>query len=397
MDIQLVSAIVFIALLALILYLTRSRLQIQKIAFPLLYVLMYRTKLGIASMDKTAKRFPRTLAWLGYMGIGIGFLGMAVIAFSLVHNLYTLIFVPAATSGVGIVQPFAKDIPGTFFVPFFYFIISIFIIVVVHEFSHGVLARLYGLEIKSSGLAFLGIVAPLLPAAFVEPDEHKMAKRPAKQQLSIFAAGPFSNVLSALVAIGLLLLVANPVVEGIMDYQGVQITDFAKEGNQSYPAELAGMHKGELVTAIDAMPVMTVRNFTEALAAKKPGDELTITTNVSAYTITLAENPANKEKAYLGVFVAQQSAVKKSFEKTYGTWPAPVIFWLTGLLVWLYILSIGIGLFNLLPIPITDGGRMFQLVCEKMFEKNRAQKVWKQVSVFFVLLVLVNLFLGFVK
>jgi len=397
MDVQSIAAIVFVVLLALVLYLGRSRLQIQKIFFPLLYVIMYRTKVGISSMDKTAKRFPRILKWLGYIGIVIGFIGMAAIAISLVHNLYTLIFVPSAPSGVGIVQPFAKDIPGTFFVPFFYFIISIFVLVIVHEFSHGVMARLYGLKIKSSGLAFLGVLAPILPAAFVEPDEKKLMKRPMREQLSIFAAGPFSNILLALVIVGVIFFGVNPAVDGMLDYQGVQITGFVKQDNATFPAEFAGISEGEMVTAVDGIPVMTVENFTKALGEKKPGDTIAVVTNVSTYAVTLARNPADKEKPYMGVFVAQSTKIKESFEEKYGSWLAPAILWVAGLLLWMYVLNIGIGLFNLLPIPIVDGGRMFQLVCERFFEKERARKVWKNVGVFFILLILVNLVLGFAR
>ncbi len=397
MDVQSIAAIVFVILLALVLYLGRSRLQVQKILFPLLYVIMYRTKVGISSMDKTAKRFPGILKWLGYVGIVIGFIGMAAIAISLVHNLYTLIFVPSAPSGVGIVQPFAKDIPGTFFVPFFYFIISIFVLVIVHEFSHGVMARLYGLKIKSSGLAFLGVLAPILPAAFVEPDEKKLMKRPMREQLSIFAAGPFSNILLAILIVGVIFFGVNPMVDGMLDYQGVQITGFAGQDNATFPAQLAGISEGEMVTGIDGVSVLTVENFTKALGAKKPGDTIAVLTNVSAYSVTLASNPADKEKPYMGVFVAQSTRIKESFEQRYGVWVAPVVLWIAGLLLWMYVLNIGIGLFNLLPIPIVDGGRMFQLVCERFFEKERARKVWKNVGVFFILLILVNLVLGFAR
>ncbi|MBI4150005.1 site-2 protease family protein [Candidatus Woesearchaeota archaeon] len=397
MDVQSIAAIVFVLLLALLLYLNRQQLQIQKIFFPLLYVVMYRTKIGIPSMDTISKRFPKTLKWLGYTGIVVGFIGMVAIAVSLLHNLYNLIFVPAAVSGVGIVQPFAKDIPGTFFVPFFYFIISIFVLVIVHEFSHGVLARLYGLDIKSSGLAFLGVIAPILPAAFVEPDEKKLVKRPVKEQLSIFAAGPFSNILVALLIVAVVFFAVNPLVSGIVEYQGVQVTGFAEKDGGKYPAEFAGMQKGELVTVIDNTPITTVENFTSLLGAKKPGDAITIVTNVSSYTVTLTNNPTDTEKPYMGIYVGQSTKIKESFEQKYGTWLAPVILWLAGLLLWMYVLNVGIGLFNLLPIPICDGGRMFQLVCQKLFEKERAQKVWKNVGIFFILLILVNLFLGFAK
>ena len=76
---------------------------------------------------------------------------------------------PAASSGVGLVLPFKAK--GVFYVPFFYWIISIFVIAVVHEFSHGLIARANNIKVKSSGFAFLALLVPIIPAAFVEPDE----------------------------------------------------------------------------------------------------------------------------------------------------------------------------------------------------------------------------------
>jgi hypothetical protein len=38
---------------------------------------------------------------------------------------------------------------------------------------HGVMARVYNLPVKNSGLVVLGALLPLVPGAFVEPDEKK--------------------------------------------------------------------------------------------------------------------------------------------------------------------------------------------------------------------------------
>jgi len=80
---------------------------------------------------------------------------------------------------------------------FSYWILSIFLIAVIHEFSHGVVGRAWKLKIKSSGFAFLSILVPVIPAAFVEPDEKQTAKASARAQLGMLSAGPFSNVVFA--------------------------------------------------------------------------------------------------------------------------------------------------------------------------------------------------------
>lgn len=389
------AAIAFVIILGILVYIYREKLIIQKVLFPLLYIVMLRTKVGLPLMDKIAKRFPRLLKWVGYTGVVLGFVGMVAICGVLLQNLYALIFVPSSTSGVAIIQPFAQGIPGTFFVPFFYFIISIFVLVLVHEFSHGVMARVHGIKVKSSGLAILGIFLPIIPAAFVEPEEKVLRKRPAWQQLSVFAAGPFANIICAALVLLLVIVVVNPVVGMVIQSDGVEVSSFY--GENTHPAELSGMMVGDHITGINGLVIDSVSNFTNLLSGNSPGDTVTLQTNTSEYTMTLVENPENSSKGYMGIFVKPHMTLREEFINTYGMIPAKIIIWIAGLFMWLYILNIGIGLFNLLPIPIVDGGRMLEVFLNSVLPKKRAQIVWKRVGTFFFLLILVNLILGFVR
>ncbi len=392
MDFQTISAFVFILLLAALLYFQRKKLSIQKIIYPLFYLILLRSKFGLKFMDNFAKRWSKQLKYVGYAGIFLGFLGMAVISYSLISNIVMLLTKPAAAPGVGLVLPFKMK--GVFFVPFFYWIISIFVIAVVHEFSHGIIARKYGMKIKSSGLAFLAVLLPIIPAAFVEPNEKELKKRPHKEQLSVFAAGPFSNILLAFIVLGLSFLIFFPIANHMMEYKGVEITGFV-EG--SYPAEKAGLSQGEIIKEIDGTSVDLVGNFSGIMQKKKPGDDIFVKTDKSSYNITLGENPDNKTMAYLGVFIQQNQKIKDSVIKRYGEFIPDSILWFIGLLYWLFFLNLGIGLFNLVPIGPIDGGRMLQLVCHRLFDKERGDKVWKRISLFFLLLVFVNIAFAFIK
>ena len=104
------------------------------------------------------------------------------------------------------IMPLIPYMPAIFkitFLPPFYFtywIITIIIIAVFHEFAHGIIARGHGIKVKSTGFGFLG---PFL-AAFVEVDEKAMSKKSSKAQLAVLSAGSFANVIIA--AIFLLLL-----------------------------------------------------------------------------------------------------------------------------------------------------------------------------------------------
>ena len=66
--------------------------------------------------------------------------------------------------------------------------------------------------------------------------------------------------------------------------------------------------------------------------------------------------------------------------------------WFTGFLKWLFILSLGIGLFNLLPLPIVDGGRMAQVFLHKLKGKKRGELSYRRISLFFLMILLLNLF-----
>ncbi len=394
MDIQLISAILFMVVLVIIIIIKRKKLVIQKILFPVIYFVMYRTKIGIRFMEKTAKKFSRSLKYVGYVGIFVGFLGMLFIMITLVISSYNLIMKPEAPAGVGVIQPFKEGIPGTVFVPFFYFIISIFILAVVHEFSHGVLAKKYGLKIKSSGFAVLGILLPILPVAFVEPDEKKLRKRPYKEQLSIFAAGPFSNIVLAFIVLAISGFLMAPALSSMIDFDGVLVTDFV-EGK--YPAEKAGMKEGEIIKEINKVKIDYLTNFSKALSDKKAGETIVIKTDKGEYDIKLTENPDDKNKGYLGIYVQQNKKVKDNVKNIFGEWPVDVLVWLFGLFYWTFILNLGIGLFNLVPIGPIDGGRMLQLALRKFFRKEKADRLWKSIGVIFLFLVIINIFLAIFK
>ena len=391
LDFQSISAIVFLILLSIYVYLKRKKLQTHGF-FPLFYFSMYKTKFGLNFMDRFAKKFNKTLKFLGYLGIVIGFLGMIFLAITLIQNLYNLFITPETAPGVGLVLPFKAK--GVFFVPFFHWIISIFIIALVHEFGHGIVARVHDIKVKSSGFAFLAVLIPIIPAAFVEPDEKVLRKRPYKQQLSVFAAGPFTNIILAFIVLALSAIVLSPILDSIAEYKGVKITGFI-EGD--YPAKKAGIEEGEIVTHIDETEITTLDEFSGILLDKSPGTKIKLKTDKNTYNIILAKNPEKEESSYLGVYVKQEAGIKDSFKGKYGNFIPAVIMWIAGLFGWLIILNLGIGLFNLVPIGPLDGGRMLQLVLHKFFDEKKANKIWYYTSMIFLVIVLANIGFAFIK
>ena len=75
------------------------------------------------------------------------------------------------------------------------------------------------------------------------------------------------------------------------------------------PAAAAGLHAGDAITAIDGDPVEAREDLTDAVAAHKPGDQVTLTVRRPGEAeereieITLVVHPAEEGKAYLGVLI----------------------------------------------------------------------------------------------
>lgn len=390
MSIDGIAALVFVVLLALFLWKKRHKVQLQKALFPVLYVVMYRSAFGLKSMDRLAKKFPRLLRVAADISVILGFIGMVLIGAQMVLTTVD-VFTKEGMPGIQPVLPI--EAKGVFFVPFLYWIMSIFLLALFHEFAHGVVARAYNIPVKSSGFAFLCLLLPVIPAAFVEPDEKIVQKRPYRQQLGVFAAGPISNMLFAAVMFGVFFLI-SPALSAAFDSDGVEIVKLTEGG----PAAAAGLSENDIMVALNNVSISAVENMTKMLNSSSPGDHVLIQTTNDSFAVTLGSSPSNESKAFLGVQTRNHLIVKEEFASKYGRWLPPLLKWLTGLIFWLFMLNIGIGLFNLLPIGPLDGGRMFQLVCLKVFKnKATAIRIWGFVSVFFIVLILANMLVGFLR
>src|SRR3989344_4281502 len=220
--------LIFYLIIALFIAFKWKRIEKQaKIIF------LYRTKLGLRWMDKYSQKFREWVILSGYIGMGVGFVGLVVISYVLVQNLYSLITRSEAVSGVSLVLP-GVHVPGLGVLPFWYWILAIFGIAVVHEFSHGIVARAHNIPVKNTGLVFFG---PIL-GAFVEPDEKQLRKKQDIVQYSVLAAGSFSNIVLAVVALLFLNFAFMPLQETMVEPSGFSFGSHV-EGN--LPAAEAGI------------------------------------------------------------------------------------------------------------------------------------------------------------
>lgn len=388
-SVQSTLAIIFFAIMFAFLVYRRKRLNVQKVLFPLIYVIMYRTKLGLKLMDKMAHRIP----CLGYIigaGVVIGFLGMAFICVEIIRASVKLLLYPEAAVSVQPVLPF--EAKGVFFVPFVYWILSIFIIASVHEFSHGMVARYFGMKLKSSGFAFLCLILPVIPAAFVEPDEKQLTKAKLKKQLGVFAAGPFSNIITAGIILLLVLLVFNPIGKVLFEPAGVEIISVREDG----PSATSGLAAKDIIKDIDGIVVKDVNEFVKELRLHDPGDTILVRTNNGVRGITLGTNPSDNSLPWIGISSRPYTVIRDNVKTSIGSIIPLALEWTFGFFYWLFLLSLGIGLFNLLPMGPLDGGLMMRTTLKRYY-KNKGIFWFRVMSWGFFILILVNLGIGFIR
>ncbi|MDI6642848.1 MAG: site-2 protease family protein [Candidatus Hodarchaeaceae archaeon] len=353
-------------------------------------LMMWRTKRGLNFIDRVAGVSKR--GWRAY-GTVAAAVGVSLMVFVFVMIILNLIFVLThpAVRLPGVVLAYPGLIPGLTLVAW---LVAIGSILLVHEFSHGVLLRAQELETKSVG----GMVLVAIPGAFMEPNEKQLMRAPISKKLRMFAAGSMGNFVLAFICLGILLafLVPRPGVYVYATYK-------------NYPAENFAL--GSRIYQLDNVPINTLDDFYDFLENKQPGDNIWVVTEGETIHITLAENPENENRGSLGVwpisapprwnFANPLFAMGAAMGELLGR-PVfhpyvytPLVPWaVIDIIKWMFVLNLGVGLFNMLPAVPLDGGYMMQAVLERRVSKEKAKRVVRALSYVVLVLILMNLFLA---
>jgi len=470
--------------IAVIIFLMRKKRNLDKQGF----LNLYKTKVGLKMMDSISSKFSSILSPLQYVMMGLGYVLMVVILWLILYSAYLYVRYPQLSQVIKAppLVPLVPYFPQLFglqsFFPqfnFTYFLVAIIIVAVVHEFSHGIIARLNKIKIRTTGFAFAGpivyslynsfaskkiskpliisaltivalavwmkswlilifLIFPLL-GAFVEQDEKQMNKAPKFSQLSVLSAGVFANMLFALIFLGVLwiffLLAFSPAGIAFQGYatdaispgeivsinnlsvQQFMIADVNSSGlveiktsNSSffaYPAPLksylnessqlllvyqdtpairAGLEG--TILSINGEKIASLSNLSSALGKYKPHDNISITTNyngeIKYWNITLSST--SEGRAYLGISIGAPSAgsfltrlynfmpevnnqlTGVYFESKIGDFGTFIFY----MIWWVIVINFFVGLFNMLPLGILDGGRFFMLTIAGITGSKRA-------------------------
>ncbi|ASJ01651.1 site-2 protease family protein [Thermococcus gorgonarius] len=299
-----------------------------------LFVAMWRTKRLLGFIDRTASRARKFWKVYGDVGIVLGFLGMAYVFYALFKTAIRALQAGGKQAGVQLV------IPGLT-IPLWYGLIGLIVVMVVHELSHGVVARADGLPLKSVGLVLLFII----PGAFVEPDEEELKKAPLRTRLRVYGAGSLANVITALIA----LLLINFAITPLFQPAGVEIAGVIDNGPAS-----GLLMKGDVIKAINGQTVTTMDDFIRIMNSTKPGEIITLTVlrdgEQKTFQIELGKHPDDPEKGFIGIYPVPHYVSKIGYDR--------IVFPVFFALYWIYVLDLGIGLMNLFPLVPLDGGRM---------------------------------------
>ncbi len=205
------------------------------------------------------------------------------------------------------------------------------------------------------------------------------------------------------------------------------------------PAEKAGLKSGDVIVSIDGMPVYSYQ-FLETIR-RSAGKALQFSVLRDGRTVSLTVTPRLKADAgWIGISPAAMSALKKyglakavreslhenaknsvlivryirdlftgqaSTKQLGGPLEIANLSYASmrmGLLVfisWIAVISLQLGILNLVPIPVFDGGQIFVLLIESVFRRDlgpRARSVWMQIGfVIFIALIVFVVLNDFVK
>jgi len=395
--------------------------------------LMWKTGKGRAFLDRLAQR-RRFWRWFGDLSIVL--VGIAMVAMTALL-LWLAVLVVSIPPGREPTPQMLLGIPGLNpLIPIWYGILALAVAIVVHEFCHGILARVSRIRLNSLGLLFF--IVPV--GAFVEPDEGEMKAMPRRERARLFAAGPAVNLLFALAMAFVFSVVLMGSVSPVA--QGVGISGVTANS----PAEGVGIRPGMILLAVNNTPTPDVLAFVDAMSGTVAGQTVPVNYtakgmagNVSVSVVlgdaaNFTGDESRRGKGFLGVtaFPARlttayfhpiggadefggllQSTIAYISLPFTGLQPMQGLatqfyevhgplaglgdgFWiLANITYWLFWLNLMLGMTNALPAVPLDGGYIFRDGLHALIAKLKGgmevdarERVVKNVSYAFALMIL---------
>lgn len=375
-----------------------------EVKFPLILI---HTPFGLDFFDRVAKwRAAKLYADFNtYLMPAI----TALAIFLIIGSLFILFSNVDARVGVRNIGPTANLlIPGLNpYLPITYGWIALVITIVIHEAGHGIVARVYGIRVDSTGIVLL-LGLPI--GAFVNIERDELNRATLKQKSAVLTAGPLNNMILAGASLLVLFFVVSTLTPLPPDQNDPQFGAMVVSVNSGSLAESIGLESESVIQYVAGQEVRSLEDLGNHLRANL-GKTIDITwINRAGETITrqaalppevelgqgilgvgvtvLSPDPQAVLERYKNAFSSnplalllpptmQQGAVPYSdlmapkYESTaLGAFFAPV----ANLLFWLWFINFNVGIFNALPIGPLDGGQLYGAIIENRAKsKSRAK------------------------
>ncbi|WP_405276384.1 site-2 protease family protein [Methanobrevibacter sp.] len=346
-----------------------------EINFP---VIMWKTQRLRGLISRISNFSPTFWRWYMNVGIVVAFGAMIFITGTIVSSLPSVFETPT----VSIVIP-GVEMPGSsIYIPFFYGLIALATVLIVHEFSHGVQSVGEKISIKSIGLLLFAII----PGAFVESDEDELKAAKRSSRLRVYAAGSVANITLAVIALLLVSLISAGIPTFFAE-DGIAIDRIVSDS----PSD-GVLKEGMVLEAIDNQQIDNSSDYLDVVSSYSPGDNVSIKTDQGSYTLTLDKNPNNESRGFFGI------QANKHFELINNSLgPIPwILFELLELFQWVGMLNLGIGLFNLLPLKPLDGGYMLEILLSYKLSENIYKPIVNALSVVMAMIIVFSIVVGFI-
>ncbi|RMW37794.1 MAG: PDZ domain-containing protein [Nitrosopumilus sp.] len=365
-------------------------LKLEKYGFEIkAYSLTYKNKQVNSVLLKLLSRTRRGIRVFADVSVISGFLMMGFAFWFLLNNVANFFVIPDDFSELTVLIP---GVTLTSAASITYFLLSIPVVLVIHEGAHGIVAALEKIKIKTGGFAiFIAMFA-----GFVEPDEEEFNKAKKISRLRVIGAGATSNVIFAF-ALGAILLtnpffamvLPEPLLSSFYELpEGVLILSIIENSG----AEQAGLLANDIITSINDKPILSPVDF----PSLNPGDTASVSVLRDGqpldFSLEVMPAPDDPERGLIGIMRDNSFAYKPVLN--FIEWNDPN---LSMFLLWLWMISFFIGIINMLPLPILDGGKFIHTIIDQRISEKAVNGVMWGIYAFTFALFGLNIALSYVK
>lgn len=299
--------------------------------------------------------------------------------------------------------------------------VALVITIIVHEAGHGIVARVHGVKVDSTGIVlFLGL--PI--GAFVNIVKEELDKLTFRKRSSILTAGPMTNIVIAGIALFFLfiitstLTVSKPLDPNIF---GLVITGVNKDSL----ANSIGLKPGDIIQKVQTNVITTPTQLNGNLSSNLGKTiTLSILDDKGKKIEKQATLPKERDpgKGILGVMISPVTDPQKvldNYNKLYlsspltllapptiipgvvpfssfnlGNYDSPIFgtyFYIpANFLFWIWFINFNVAIFNALPIGPLDGGQLYNsMIAKKVSNKKGFIKQLPNIISYITILIVV--------